>query len=312
LGDPSQRKIISYLPAGARAAGRRFATVYVLAGFTRTGSSLLAFQPWEETFSERMDRLIAEGRLQPMIVIFPDGMTRLGGSQYINSSATGRYQDHLMEVVAWADGTLPTIPRASARAVAGKSSGGYGALRAGMDHPEAFGLVADHSGDSYFEMCYGPALVRFVRAIGRHDLERCFRDPRNSRPHDQAFFDIMEVLAMASCYSPAPGSPWGFDLPVDPATGEIRGDVWARWKEQDPLNLVEAKAEALRGLRLLYLDCGDRDEYQLDVGTRLFHRKLEDLKIPHHYETFDDGHFNTSYRYDVSLTAISRAIDHDA
>jgi enterochelin esterase family protein len=112
-----------------------------------------------------------------MILLLPDATTRFGGSQYINSSATGRYQDYLLELVDRADHSLRTLPRREARAIAGKSYGGFGALTMAMDHPEAFGLVGDHSGDKYFEYCYFPELPRFHRAAeSQQDLEAVLRD----------------------------------------------------------------------------------------------------------------------------------------
>jgi enterochelin esterase-like enzyme len=311
LRDPTDRTVLAYLPPGYDDGPRRYPTVYLLAGFTKKGASYLNFEAWEENLQERLDRLIGQGRVRPMIIVLPDAFTRLGGSQYINSAATGQYQDYLLELVEWAGQTFRTIPHPSARAVAGKSSGGFGALRLAMDRPGVFGLVADHSGDKYFEMCYGPALPRFLRASAQRDVEALFQDPRAALPHDQAFFDILEVLALSACYTPAPGSRFGFDLPLDLETGEIREDVWLRWKEHDPLRRVETKGDSLRDLTLLFLDCGSRDEFNIHVGSRLFHRRLGELGIPHVYEEFDGGHFNTQHRYDVSLTAISRAIEHD-
>jgi enterochelin esterase family protein len=72
--------------------------------------------------------------------------------------------------------------------------------------------------------------------------------------------------------------------------------------------MLESRAAALRSLRLLRLDCGTRDEFNLLHGSRLFSRRLRELEIPHEYEEFDDGHMNTSYRYDLSLPRLARAL----
>lgn len=312
LGDPTSRRVWAYLPPGYDEGRVRYPVVYLLASFSKIGVSFLQFEAWEEGLQHRMDRLTQDGRIRPMVVVLPDASTRLGGSQYLNSEATGRYQDYLLEIVQWADENLRTIPSKSARAVAGKSSGGFGALRAAMDHPSVFGLVADHSGDKYFELCYGPTIPRFLKAATQLDVEKAFRDPIGTRPHNPAFFDVMEILALSSCYSPNSASRLGFDLPVDLATGEILEDVWRRWMSHDPVRRIEASADALRSLELIYLDCGRLDEYNLHVGTRLLHRRLEALGLRHVFEEFDDGHFHTSYRYDVSLAAISRAIEYES
>ena len=112
---------------------------------------------------------------------------------------------------------------------------------------------------------------------------------------------------MASCYSPNPDAAWGFDLPFELLSGALREDVWARWLAHDPLRMVDAHAEALRSLRLLYLDCGRFDEYNLLYGARRFAEQLSALNIPHEFEEFDGGHRNIRHRYDISLAKLSAA-----
>src|SRR5262249_18433230 len=103
---------------------------------------------------ERCDALIAAG-MPEMILVLPDCYTRFGGSQYLDSTATGRYETHVVaELVPWADRTYRTLAVRAHRGVAGKSSGGFGALTLGMRHPELFAAVACHSGDMLFEYCY--------------------------------------------------------------------------------------------------------------------------------------------------------------
>ncbi|MGC2384485.1 MAG: hypothetical protein WA631_15400, partial [Nitrososphaeraceae archaeon] len=57
-----------------------------------------------------------------------------------------------------------------------------------------------------------------------------------------------------------------------------------------------------------YIDCGRDDEFNLLWGARILHSKLEKMKINHYYEEFDDGHMNTSYRYDISFPKIYQAL----
>jgi enterochelin esterase family protein len=309
LGDPVERLVYVYLPADYADTQDRYPLVFLLAGFTGTGASFLKYEAWEEDIRQRMDRLVADGRARPMILVLPDAMTRFGGSQYINSPATGRYQDYLVELVDWADHAFRTLPRREARAIAGKSSGGFGALRMAMDRPEMFGMVGVHSGDMYFEYCYLPGFPRAHRALAAQpDLDGLMRDPRRARPHDQDFRDVMELAAMSSCYSPNPDTPYGFDFPVDLSTGALRPEVWERWRSHDPIQRLPPAIDALRRLRLLYFDCGTRDEFFLNVGARLLHDALERQRVPHVYLQHDGGHFNLNERLDHSLEAISRAV----
>ena len=312
LGDPHERQIPIYLPPEYGRADARYPVVYLLAGFSGYGKTFLNEAAWDENMPQRLDRLIQAQAIRPMIVVMPDCLTRLGGSQYLNSSATGRYADHLVEeLVPFVDATYRTLATRDQRVVMGKSSGGYGATVLGMRHPEVFGLVADHSGDKYFELCYKADIPRCVAGLAAYqssaaEFLRVFPHPVAERgPH---WFDVVNLLAMASCYSPSPGSPLGFDLPFDEATGELRDSVWRRWLAHDPVEIVGQHAEALRSLRLYFLDCGRRDEHHLQYGARIYVKRLQALGIAHTYEEFEGGHRNIAHRYDVSLQAVSATL----
>src|SRR3989475_10559781 len=91
----------------------------------------------------------------PMIVPLVDCFTRVGGNQYINSSATGRYDDYLRsEIVPFVESKY----RVSRRGIWGKSSGGYGSIGHGMLHAHTWSALAHRSGTSLFEFSYLPAV----------------------------------------------------------------------------------------------------------------------------------------------------------
>ncbi len=310
LGDPFVRRVPVYLPPGYETSRARYPVVFVLTGFTGRGTMLLNDAAWDEALPQRMDRLIAEGKVQPMILVMPDCFTRIGGSQYLNSSAVGQYEAHVVkELVAFVDKKYRTLADRDHRAVVGKSSGGYGSVILAMRHPDVFGLMASHSGDMYFELCYKPDIVSALRALPKlGGLDKFWDEIPTIRPKGKDFHDALNVVAMAACYSPNPAAPHGFDLPFDAETGELREDVWQRWLEWDPVYLIDKHIDALRSLRLIYLDAGLRDEFNLQYGARIFAKRLKECGIPCVHEEFDDGHFGIQYRYDVSFKAISDAI----
>jgi enterochelin esterase family protein len=310
LGDPFVRRVPIYLPPDYDATDKHYPVVFVLTGFTGRGMMLLNDAAWDETLPQRMDRLIAEGKVQPMILVMPDCFTRLGGSQYINSSAVGRYEDHLVnELVTYVDENYRTIADRDHRAVVGKSSGGYGSIILAMRHPETFGLMASHSGDLYFEYCYKQDIVGAIGALRKFGgLDKFISDVPTIRPRGKDFSVLANTVAMSACYSPNPNSPHGFDLPFNLETGELREDVWKRWLELDPVQIVDKHLDALKSLRLIYLDAGLRDEFNLQYGARIFAQRLKERGIDFVHEEFDDGHFNIQYRYDNSLKAISGAM----
>lgn len=310
-GDPHVRRIPVWTPPSYEAdPARRYPVVYVLTGFTGRGRMLLNDNPWSPSLDDRLDGLVASGRCGEMIVVMPDCLTRFGGSQYLNSPATGRYADHLVdELVPWIDAHFRTRPERDARGVAGKSSGGFGAITLGMKRADVFGAVACHSGDMYFEFCYGPDLPKSCSVLQEAGGARAFLEKFESRPQKgKDDFLALNMLAMAACYSPDPREELGTAFPVSLETSEFRDDVWERWLAHDPLRLLAAHADALRSLRLLYLDCGTKDEFHLHHGARRFARELAKRGIAHHYEEFDDGHMNVPYRYDTSLPMLARAL----
>jgi S-formylglutathione hydrolase FrmB len=306
LGDPHVRRIPVYLPPSY--PEKRYPVHVVLSGFGGTGESHLQGGPWQETLPERLDRLIRSRALPEAIVVMPDGFTRYGGAQWINSTATGRYEDHVVgELVPHIDKRYPTTGR---RSILGKSSGGYGALVLAMRHPEVFQAVACHSGDLFFEYCYLPDFPKAQDVFRRHGGCAKFLRAWAKMPKRLAgsLHAAVNTLAMASCYSPNPRAKLGFDLPIDEATGALRPEVWRRWKACDPVELLERHAGALKKLRLVYLDCGTRDPFGLHHGARIFAARARALGVRVRHEEFDDDHSSLSYRYDVSLPLLAKAL----
>lgn len=310
-GDPHVRTIPVYLPKSYDTAPqRRYPVVYVLSGFTGRGRMLLNDAPWSEPLDRRMDRLVDAGTPE-MILVMPDCFTRYGGSQYLDSSANGRYEEHLVrELVPAIDASFRTLPGRDHRGIAGKSSGGYGALVQGMRHPDVFGAVACHSGDLVFEYCYLGDVPKFASAIqAAGGLKPWLAEFERKVQKKHEDVTVLNILGMAASYSPDPASPdLGIVLPCDPVTGEFRSEVWERWLAWDPVRMLDTHEDALRSLRLLYLDCGTKDEFHLHLGARLFTRRLNECGIAHEYLEYDDGHMNVSYRYDESLPRLARAL----
>ena len=306
LNDPFERDLYVYQPPNYEATIENFPVVYCLTGFTGRGKMFLNDAAFVPNLAERLDKLIAEKKIRPLIAVMPDCFTHFGGSQYINSAATGNYEDYLTEeIVPFVDENFRTKNERDFRAVMGHSSGGYGALIMAMRHADLFGLACSTSGDCYFDLCYLPDFPKAFRAIKgdpKQLIEKFWKEDERKNSDD---FAALNVLGMSACYSPNREAEMNFDLPFDLQTGELRDDVLARWREHDPAFLVEKYAENLKSLKLLFLDAGTRDEFALDLGARILSRRLNDAKIAHIHEEFDDGHFNVKYRYNRSLEMIS-------
>jgi pimeloyl-ACP methyl ester carboxylesterase len=307
LGDPARRPLVVYLPPGGE--GKRLPAVTFLHGFSGSARSWLNVSTFQPTVPERIDARIAAGELLPFVAVFPDGATRLGGTQWIDAPAVGRYQTYLAEsVVREVETRFGTLPDREARAVVGKSSGGYGALRMGRDRPEVFGHVGCHAGDAFFEYCYLPDLPKAAAALlgapsPAEWLEEARRRARETRLRGDDMA-VLNVLAMAAHYSPDPGEPLGLALPFELPSGRLRPDVWARWLAEDPVRFVPGALDAYRKLRTVFLDCGTRDEFHLRWGTRMVAESLRAGGVEVVHQEFEDGHMGINYRFDASLDVI--------
>lgn len=309
LGDPRRREIPVYLPPSyGTARGRRYPVLYYLPGFTGTSRGALNYNPWKENIAERFDRLIVEGKAHEAILVIADGFTAYGGSQYLNSTATGRYGDFIVyEVVGYIDDKHATVRHSEGRAILGKSSGGFGALTLAMRHPEIFGHCVSHSGDIGFEACYVTDAYKLATALGRYggSPKRFVEEFLKSRTKEGFDHGAINLIAMAACYSPNETSSLGFDLPCDPRTGELVPAVWKRWQALDPVHAAAKHAGALRRLKTLWFDAGTKDEFNLHLGARRLSDALKALKIRHTHEEHAFGHFDMNARLDKSLPLLA-------
>src|SRR5665213_3561682 len=338
LGDPFVRPLHVWLPPEYDAkelAERRFPVLFDLVGFMGSGPSHTNWKGFGENVPERAARLVHQKKMEPVIVVFPDCFTSLGGNQYINSSAIGNYADYLTrEIIPFVDAEFRTLASREHRGCFGKSSGGYGAIIHAMRYPEYWGAIADHSGDANFNLCYLTDWPRTLneldhyrgrrRRAGKADAVRDAKLAADGRDDGRikrflaAMWDkeklsdgevhaIMEI-AMAASYDPDPRAPNGFRVPYNLETGELLPARWQRWLEHDPVLLVGKYAQNLRTMRGIYIDCGWRDQYHLHFGARLLSKRLAERRIAHVYEEFDDTHSSIDYRMDVSLPFLTRAL----
>ncbi len=306
LGDTHCRRVPVYLPPGYHNGDQRYPTLYLLTGLFGTGSAWLNFRAFEENVIQIVDRLISDGSIPPCMLVFPDCFTRYGGSQYINSSGTGAYMSHIVEeLVPQIDAHYRTLAENRFRAVVGKSSGGFGALRLGMSHAELFAHVASSAGDLHFAVTCLPEIARFPFAIERlGGLDAFLQSIGELRQLKADHANALNVVALSACYSPAPEEECGFELPVHLHSGELNDEVFARWLMQDPVVRItrfDRELDALAGLDTLYVEAGTRDEYHADLGARVFCSRLRARGVSVIQQEFDGGHFGTTWRYEHIL-----------
>ena len=333
LGDPHVRKLGVWLPPQYDASpNRRFPVLYDFVGFTGSGLAHTNWKPFGENVPERAARLIHEKKMGPCILVFPDCFTALGGNQYINSSALGSYADYLtQEIVPFVDREFRTLASREHRGCFGKSSGGYGALIHGMKYPKTWGAIACHSGDAYFDFVYWadwpntlnelakyrlpkrrPGVQKVVRSraleAGLDDgrIRRFLKEVWGKEKLSSKEGHALMNLCMAATYDPDPRAPLGFRIPFNADTGEVIRERWERWRANDPINLVSRYRKNLRTLRGIYIDCGWRDQYHIQFGSRILAKRLGEAGVRVRYEEFEDDHSDVDYRMDASMKSLSQ------
>jgi hypothetical protein len=313
LHDPYQRPLWIYLPPGYdQESSRRYPTVYMIQGLTGQLDMWRNRSPFRKNFPEMTDELFARHEAPPCIVVWVDCWTSYGGSQFIDSPGTGRYHTYLCdEVVPWVDTHYRTLTQREHRGIAGKSSGGYGAMVTPMLRPDLWGGLATHAGDALFEMCYLPAFRQSVRALRDHydgSFEKFWQNFRSRVAFTQdSDGDLLNDYCMAACYSADEDGT--VHLPYDTATGELIPQIWERWLTWDPVRMVPRHAEALRTMRAIYIDAGRRDQFYLDLGAEAFRRALEQIGISDiFFELFDATHTAIEYRYPLSLKYLAERL----
>jgi hypothetical protein len=313
LGDPSERPIWVYLPPGYDDdLDRRYPSIYLIQGFTGQVGMWNNRSPFRPTTLELVDDLFSAERAWPCIVVFVDAWTSLGGSQFVDSPGTGEYHTYLCEdVVAWVDATFRTLATREHRGIAGKSSGGYGAMISPMLRPDVFSGFATHAGDALFEACYTrdfPSVARALRDGYGGSYEAFWNSFRNRVAMTGALDgDLVEVYAMAACYSADDDGT--VRLPFDLDTGKLIPEVWERWLRWDPVRMVADHADALRSMNAIYIDAGRSDEFFLDLGAEAFRRELEATGVTDvFFELFDGGHFAIEYRYPKAIAYLAERL----
>ena len=183
-----------------------------------------------------------------------------------------------------------------------------------MLRPDLFGGLASHAGDSLYEHCYLPEFAKVVRTLrDRYDgsYERFWEDFRSRPPMSREDDDhLVMTYGCAACFSADDDGT--VPLPFDLDTGELIPELWDRWLAWDPVRMVPRYADALRGLRAIYIDAGTRDQWFLDLGAPAMvealdrdrrHRRL--LRVVRRHPHGID------YRYPIGLRYLAERLSPD-
>ena len=273
-GNTARRKVLVVTPPGYdEDPNKRYPVVYYLHGYWAPVEA----QQQGFRLHEAVQAAAEAGN--PMIMVMPDGFSKLRGGFYSSSPVVGDYESFVADdLVAWVDGNYRTIPTRASRGLAGHSMGGYGTVRIAMKHPEVFSSIYMMSA-----CCLPPQPItveqaRQVEAMTEADVAN-------------AQFGQLAAVSTLATWSPDPTAD-NF-LKVDTGLkedGTLDPLVVYRMAANSPMVLLPQYLPALNSLEAFAIDIGDQD-FLLE-GNRAFLAELERYGVKHEFELYEGDHGN--------------------
>jgi S-formylglutathione hydrolase FrmB len=272
-GDDPTRDVFVYLPPSyGEEPARRYPVVYFLHGYGLTAEGMVNFV----SLPGAADTAIANGA-QETIIVLPDAYTLYSGSMYSNSPTTGDWEGYVAnDLVKYIDANYRTLANRTSRGLGGHSMGGYGTVRIGMKHPEAFGALFAMS--SCCLMNQAPSQERIAAQIAE----------RGDAPAPNGGFANV-LSAQAAAWAPNPNRATRyFDWPYE--DGEAQPLVQAKWISNSPLVMVDQYVPNLKQYNAIYIDVGDADG--LSADNKRLDAALTRLGVQHTFELYEGDHVN--------------------
>ncbi len=271
-GNAADRDVIVVLPPSYAAnPGKRYPVIYFLHGYMATAKAYDDLVKYGEAMSEQA----AKGH--EFILVAPDSMTKFGGAMYSDSVTAGNFEGFIArDLVAHIDRSYRTIAKPDARGLAGHSMGGYGTLKIAMKYPGIFSSIYAMSSCCLSARQVNPAQDKRLETI---TVEQAMK----------ADFSTKSTFAAASAWSADPSAaPFFFRLGT--RNGEIQRDVLAQWAANAPNAMLPQYAGALKRLKAMALDVGDKDFLLQD--NKAMKALLDKFGIRHAWTIYDGDHGN--------------------
>jgi enterochelin esterase-like enzyme len=290
-GDNPERDVVVYLPPSySKEPDRRYPVVYFLHGYSVGVEAYVNMLK----LPDMADDAIAAGARE-LILVLPDAFTVYCGSMFSNSPTTGDWEGYIShDLVEYIDSHYRTVADRTSRGLAGHSMGGYGTVRIGMKHPEAFGALYAMSSCCLMN---DPASASQSKQGARGQAKTPSPPRAKSSPargpapkgnvRSGGFGNVLQ--AEAAAWSPNPQNPPDyFDLPTK--DGKIQPLIAAKWVANSPLVMVDQYVPSLKKYRAIAMDVGDKD--MLRAMNLNLHEALTCLGIDHSFEEYDGDHGN--------------------
>ncbi len=288
IGELLTQNIAVYLPPNYSTSGKKYPVLYFLPGY---GDD---YDTYGSMFKMLMDKLLASGKANEMIVICINGKNRFHGSFYVNSPVIGNWQDFIVkDVIPYVDGNFRTIKSAKGRGIAGHSMGGFGVLNLVMNCPGIFDSAYSMSPGIFAPggLKDGPFDFSYLQDTG---LRKLSKEEYVKRVEQMGWNqDVTFAYGSAFAYDVKAGIPFIQCPKGDIEKGWTHDKIWARW-ENGFGNLVEKVNKSKKNLlklKAFTIEYGNYEENTwIPAGCKYFTKLLKKAGIPHKLVSFDGGH----------------------
>ncbi|ULQ59524.1 esterase family protein [Brucepastera parasyntrophica] len=261
IGDRSIKNVKVYLPPSYYTSDKSYPVVYFLHGYNEVPGELVrSLEFADEAFSGQ--------DAKEMIIVEPEGSNLYRGSFYVNSPATGNYEDYIAkELVALIDSKYRTIAKKEARGIAGFSMGGFGTLNLALKHPDVFSCV---------------------QALGPGVFPNSELTPAIMRTWDSGFLTAYGIVFSPDMTGEKPKA----EIPVLDGS-EIDNEILARWNKgfgdwDKKIDDYKSGGISLKAIMIMY---GTRDYYPwIREGSEYLHKLLDSYGTENTLKTFEGGH----------------------
>ncbi len=289
VGLKLERSVSVYLPPGYGEGDKPYPVIYYFHGLGWSNERMFS----EENSPRALfDRAISKGTIDEFIFVAADYSSPTLGSWFENSPTSGMWLDYTTkEVIPFVESRFRTIKHRDSRAVAGEFTGGYGALKLAMMHPDLFSVVY-----ALHPVGTGSGLTPMHTVV---DWKRL---------HEAQTFDSLwsvdyyspGFVAMSQAYLPNPDRPPFYcDFIVEIENGEPVVNVENLETLQARFlldRLLPAYTDNLRRLRGIAFDWGRYDTTQSHVySNQAFTRALDNLGIEHSAEEYNGNHYEKNW-----------------
>ena len=264
------------LPPDYATSEKRYPVVYVMPG----GDGLPTHFTWG--FLVASQALLNKDEIKEMILVFPDGTSRLGGGLFVSSPAIGDYETYFIrDVVDYVETNYRTLPTRDSRGLAGCSRGGGTSMQFGLKYPNLFSVVAATGGEWDFSPQVWPT--------DEDRLQLMKELPTQASDLDDVTNWWVQLAAEAA---PDPDNPPFYaEMPfrIVDGRGEFVPEVVAKIVELDAAHEARRYLQQPVRLRGIRIEHGTSDTTNAP-SIHSFKQLLDDLGIEHEYVEVNAGH----------------------